>query len=89
MAACAANFDTVYGPENAFVHTPAIDTVLTMCAAVPAASMRGTNARIPCRMPQRLTPSVHAKSEGGRSHMRPPANTPALLQSTSVEPNIS
>src|SRR5437764_3574328 len=27
VAACAANFDTVYGPENAFVQTPAIDTV--------------------------------------------------------------
>ena len=35
-------------------------------------------------MPQRLTPSVHSKSDGGRSHIRPPANTPALLQSTSV-----
>src|SRR5262249_11977100 len=41
------------------------------------------------RMPQRLTPSVHSKSDGGRSHMNPPVNTPALLHSSSVEPNVS
>src|SRR3954468_19550174 len=46
--------------------------------------MRGTNARVPLRMPQRLTPSVHAKSAAGLSHMRPPANTPALLHRTST-----
>ncbi len=89
VAACAANFDTVYGPENAFVHMPAIDVVFTMCAGVPAAIILGTNARMACRMPQRLTPSVHSKSDGGRSHMKPPANTPALLHSTSVAPNVS
>ncbi|HYL51998.1 MAG TPA: hypothetical protein VEZ15_08515 [Acidimicrobiia bacterium] len=89
VAASAANLEMVYGPENAFVQSPAIDTVLTMWPGVPAASMRGTNARMPLRMPQRLTPSVHVKSDAGRSHMRPPANTPALLQSTSTAPKVS
>lgn len=89
VAAWAANLETVYGPENAFVQTPAIEVVFTMCAGVPAASMRGTNARMPFRIPHRLTPSVHSKSACGRSHMSPPANTPALLQSTSVAPNVS
>ena len=48
---------------------------------------RSCGARTPgsrCRIPQRLTPSVHSKSLGGRSQIRPPANTPALLQSTST-----
>src|SRR5262249_53019768 len=89
VAASAANFDTVYGPEYALVHRPAIETVLTMCAGIAAASIRGTKARIAFRMPQRLTPSVHSKSDCGRSHMKPPANTPALLHSTSVAPKIS
>ena len=36
---------------------PAMETVLTMCASLPAASMRGTNARTPFR----LTPQVDAE----------------------------
>ena len=31
------------------------------------------------RMPHRLTPSVQEKSDGGRSHMSPPANTPGVV----------
>jgi hypothetical protein len=84
VAASAANFDTLYGAVNGVEQIPAIETVFTMCDGRPAAIIRGTNALMPCRMPHRLTPSVHSKSLAGRSQMRPPAKTPALLQRTST-----
>ncbi len=71
------------------VARPAIDTVFTTCPSVPAASMRGTNARTPWTMPMTLTPSVHSKSASVHSHIRPPWNTPALLHSTWTAPNVS
>src|SRR5689334_16876973 len=86
-AASAACFEIVYGPETAFEVSPAIDDVLTMCAGVPAAIMRGTNARIALRMPHRFTPSTHSKSAAERSHSTPPTKTPALLHRTSTEPH--
>ena len=51
VAACAANFEIVYGPENAFVHMPAIDVVFTMCARCPGrdhARHEGADARGGC-----------------------------------------
>ena len=89
MAAIAANLDTSYGPLNGVVARPAIDTVFTTWPSVPAASMRGTNARTPCTMPMTFTPSVHSKSASVHSHIRPPWNTPALLHSTCTAPNVS
>ena len=89
VAAIAANFDTLYGPLNGVVASPAIEIVFTTCPSVPAATMRGTNARMPCRIPHRLTPRVHSKSASVHSQSSPPWKTPALLHSTSTEPNVS
>ena len=44
-----------------------------------AASIMGVNRRTPCTTPQRFTPSTHSQSLTEFSHTRPPAPTPALL----------
>src|SRR5438128_1668651 len=51
--------------------------------------MRGTNARMPCSTPQRLTPSTHSQSPNSRCQVIPPWNTPALLHSRWTEPKRS
>src|SRR5262249_46314773 len=89
LAASAANFEMEYGPAYGLTQRPAIDAVFTTCPGRPDATIFGTNARMLLRMPQRLTFSVHSKSEDGRSHSSPPANTPAMLQSTSTSPNVA
>ncbi len=89
VAAKAANFETAYGASNGAPDRPATEEVLTMCPSVPWASIRGTNARMPWRMPHRLAPSTNSKSATGRSQMSPPTNTPALLQSTWTWPQRS
>ena len=61
---------------------PSGDEVLTTWPSVPAASIRGTKARMPLTTPVTLTPNTHVQSLGVVSQtLALGAPTPALLQS--------
>src|SRR3978361_904538 len=68
--------------------SPAIDAVLTMWPS-PCSSSRGVNDRMPWMTPHRFTPSTHSQLSTVVSQVRPPDETPALLQMTCAAPYAS
>src|SRR6476659_4342818 len=81
-----ACFVAVYGLMNGNAFRPAIDAVL-MTWPSPCSSSRGTNERMPCSTPQKLTPNAQSQPDCGISHIRPaPPPTPALLHTMCAVP---
>src|SRR6478672_12235370 len=79
----------LYAAMNGAAFSPASDAVFTTCPS-PCSTSRGTNDRMPCTTPMRLTPIVHSQPASGTSQVRPPAPpTPALLQITWAVPKRS
>src|SRR5579871_1428152 len=73
-----ACFVALYGPRNGGDVSPATDAVLTTWPS-PCSTRRGTNTRIPCTTPHRLTPRIQRQSASGTVQIGPPVPTPALL----------
>src|SRR5215210_258932 len=84
-----ANLLAMYGAEYPPEINPASDDVFTTCPSSPASIMRGTNVRMPCKTPQKLTPITHSQSASSRCHVMPAWNTPALLHKRWTAPNRS
>src|SRR5438105_1229445 len=80
--ATTANFVALYGSRPAGEIIPAIEAELMKQPPSPWDRTRGRKASIPWITPMTLTEKIHSQSAGFTSPIRPPAPTPALLQTT-------
>ena len=86
-SAMTAALDVQYPANDGAEKSPAADAVFTTWQSSPWASMPGTNARMPCSTPPRLTSSMAAQSSAPSSQATPGRITPALLHSRWTSPS--